>query len=163
MSADLGEGARRILCHSDVAPHARGDNDRPTSVLPPSIAAGVAAAHPFVSACRSLLARAPQSRPYRSTAQQSNWNAVRSTSSPASRRDPASLSDHADYNRARAIWNGMHDKRPALIAQCKSADDVRDAVTFASQHKLLVAVRGGGHSWPGKSVCEGGLMIDLRQ
>ena len=63
------------------------------------------------------------------------------------------LSDHADYDKARAIWNGMHDKRPALIAQCRSTEDVRHAVTFARERDLLVAVRGGGHSWPGKSVC----------
>jgi FAD/FMN-containing dehydrogenase len=61
------------------------------------------------------------------------------------------------------IWNGMHDKRPALIARCLNSADVTQAVTFARERELLVAVRGGGHSWPGKSVCEGGLMIDLSQ
>lgn len=71
------------------------------------------------------------------------------------------LSGHPAYNEVRRIWNGMHDKHPALIARCIDAQDVASAVTFARERDLLVAVRGGGHSWPGKSVCEGGLMIDL--
>ena len=76
---------------------------------------------------------------------------------------PVLLSGHADYDSARTVWNGMHDKRPALIARCMSSEDVSNAVTFARERNLLTAVRGGGHSWPGKSVCEGGLMIDLSQ
>jgi hypothetical protein len=76
---------------------------------------------------------------------------------------PVVLSGHPQYDSARAIWNGMHDKRPALIARCMSADDVSNAVSFAADNNVLVAVRGGGHSWPGKSVCEGGIMIDLSQ
>ena len=73
------------------------------------------------------------------------------------------LSGHPQYDTARSIWNGMHDRRPALIAQCANNDDVRHAVDFARDNNLLVAVRGGGHSWPGKSVCDGGIMIDLSQ
>ena len=76
---------------------------------------------------------------------------------------PVLLSEHPEYDTVRKIWNGMHDKRPALIARCVSAQDVTQAVTFARERELLVAVRGGGHSWPGKSVCDGGLMIDLAQ
>jgi FAD/FMN-containing dehydrogenase len=76
---------------------------------------------------------------------------------------PVMLSGHPQYDSARMIWNGMHDKRPALIARCVSAEDVGNAVSFARDNNLLVAVRGGGHSWPGKSVCDGGLMIDLSQ
>ena len=71
------------------------------------------------------------------------------------------LSGHPAYDNVRKIWNGMHDKRPALIARCNNAEDISQAVTFARERELLVAVRGGGHSWPGKSVCDGGLMIDL--
>ncbi|HWM26883.1 MAG TPA: FAD-binding oxidoreductase, partial [Woeseiaceae bacterium] len=71
------------------------------------------------------------------------------------------LSGHPAYDNVRKIWNGMHDKRPALIARCKDARDISNVVTFARERELLVAVRGGGHSWPGKSVCDGGLMIDL--
>jgi FAD/FMN-containing dehydrogenase len=74
---------------------------------------------------------------------------------------PVLLSGHPDYDGARKIWNGMHDKRPALIARCMTSEDVSNAVTFARERELLVAVRGGGHSWPGKSVCDDGLMLDL--
>ena len=65
------------------------------------------------------------------------------------------------YEAARRIWNGAFDRHPALIARCTSAADVIGAVQFAASHDLLVAVRGGGHSLPGYSVCEGGIMIDL--
>jgi FAD/FMN-containing dehydrogenase len=76
---------------------------------------------------------------------------------------PVMLSGHPQYDAARTIWNGMHDKSPALIARCLDSDDVSQAVSFARDNNLLVAVRGGGHSWPGHSVCDGGLMIDLSQ
>jgi FAD/FMN-containing dehydrogenase len=65
------------------------------------------------------------------------------------------------YDYARAVWNGMIDKRPALIARCEGASDVSHAMTFARERDLLVSVRGGGHSISGKAVNDGGLMIDL--
>jgi FAD/FMN-containing dehydrogenase len=65
------------------------------------------------------------------------------------------------YDSARRIWNGAFDKKPALIARCATAADVSQAVKFARAHDLVVAVRGGGHSLSGQSVCNGGLMIDL--
>jgi FAD/FMN-containing dehydrogenase len=65
------------------------------------------------------------------------------------------------YDRARKLWNGAFDRHPALIARCAGAADVIQAVQFAKAHALLVAVRGGGHSLSGQSVCDGGLMIDL--
>ncbi|MDH3617023.1 MAG: FAD-binding oxidoreductase [Gammaproteobacteria bacterium] len=74
---------------------------------------------------------------------------------------PVMLSGHPDYDGARKIWNGMHDKRPALIARCQNAEDICHAVDFARERNLLLAVRGGGHSWPGKSTCDDGMMLDL--
>ena len=71
------------------------------------------------------------------------------------------LSDMAGYDDARKIFNGMFDKRPALIARCAGAADVVRSVNFARARDLLVAVRGGGHSLSGQSVCDNGLMIDL--
>jgi FAD/FMN-containing dehydrogenase len=61
----------------------------------------------------------------------------------------------------RKVWNGMVDKHPALIARCAGTADVVDCVRFAREHDLLASVRGGGHNYAGKSVCDGGLMIDL--
>ncbi len=69
--------------------------------------------------------------------------------------------DHIGYEAARKVWNGMIDKRPALIVRCAGVNDVVRAVRLAREHNLLVSVRGGGHNIAGKSVCEGGLMIDL--
>ncbi len=65
------------------------------------------------------------------------------------------------YDRVRRIWNAMIDKRPALIARCSGTADVINSVNFAREHGLLISVRGGGHNFPGNSVCNDGLMIDL--
>src|SRR5688500_15523186 len=65
------------------------------------------------------------------------------------------------YENARKIHNGMIDRHPALIVRCAGVADVMTAVTFARDHNLAVAVRGGGHGVPGFAVCDGGLMIDL--
>src|SRR5919109_1645902 len=71
------------------------------------------------------------------------------------------LPGDASYDAARTVWNGMIDKRPALIARCAGTADVIHAVQFARTHRLLVSVRGGGHNVPGNAVCDGGLMINL--
>lgn len=65
------------------------------------------------------------------------------------------------YDEARKLFNGMIDKRPALIARCTSAEDVRLALAHAREHDLVVAVRGGGHSTAGHSCCEDGIVIDV--
>ena len=66
-----------------------------------------------------------------------------------------------DYDEARALYNGMIDKRPMLIARCTDAADVVAAVNYGRENKLLLAIRGGGHSGPGLGSCDGGLVIDL--
>ncbi len=68
---------------------------------------------------------------------------------------------HTSYENARKVWNGMIDKRPALIVRCDGVGDVVDAVRFAREHDLLASVRGGGHNIAGKALSDGGLMIDL--
>ena len=65
------------------------------------------------------------------------------------------------YEAARAVWNGMIDRRPALIAYCANRQDVIEAVHFSRTTGILTAVRSGGHNIAGASLCEGGLVIDL--
>ena len=65
------------------------------------------------------------------------------------------------YDRQRRVWNGSIDRHPALIARCESVSDVTAALRFGRRTDLPLAVRGGGHSFPGLSVCDGGLVLDL--
>jgi FAD/FMN-containing dehydrogenase len=65
------------------------------------------------------------------------------------------------YDDARAIWNGLIDRRPALIVQCTGAADVVDAVNFAREQGLLLSIKGGGHNVAGNAVNDGGLVVDL--
>jgi FAD/FMN-containing dehydrogenase len=67
----------------------------------------------------------------------------------------------AGYDRHRRVFNAMIDKHPALIARCTGVADVIGVVNFARRNELLVAVRGGAHSYSGNATCDGGLVIDL--
>jgi FAD/FMN-containing dehydrogenase len=68
------------------------------------------------------------------------------------------------YAAAKRVWNGMFDhKQPSMVVQCVSTADVVNAVNFARDRNLLVSVKGGGHSFPGKCTSDGGMMIDLSQ
>ncbi len=65
------------------------------------------------------------------------------------------------YESARRVWNGAVDRRPAFIVRCRDTTEVTAAVRFAARHGIPLAVRGGGHSIPGLSTCDGGVVIDL--
>ncbi|MGW1432310.1 FAD-binding oxidoreductase [Streptomyces sp. NPDC002431] len=81
-------------------------------------------------------------------------------------RDPAPPGHWLDpgdpgYDEARAVWNGMHDRRPVHIARCRTTADVSEALRYAAAQGLDVTVRGGGHNVGGSAVADGALMIDL--
>src|SRR5216684_8768993 len=69
--------------------------------------------------------------------------------------------DDADYDEARALYNGMIDKRPLIIARCADVADVIAAVNFGRDNDLRIAIRGGGHNGPGLASVDDGLVIDL--
>src|SRR5712671_4604141 len=68
---------------------------------------------------------------------------------------------NSGYDDARKLWNGMLDRRPAVIARPRSSAEVAAAVGYARQNGFKIAVKGGGHSVPGYSMCDGGFVIDL--
>jgi len=69
--------------------------------------------------------------------------------------------DHNEYNNVRALFNGLIDKHPAVIVQCRNDADIAVSIAFAREHGLEIAVRGGGHNVGGRACVEGGMMIDL--
>ena len=76
-------------------------------------------------------------------------------------RGPVLDRDSLEYDQARKLYNGMIDKKPLMIARCSDVADVIEAVNFGREHKLLIAIRGGGHNGPGLASCDDGLVIDL--
>ena len=76
-------------------------------------------------------------------------------------RGPLLLPGQPGYEEARRVLNASIDRHPALVVQPSGTADVRTAVSFARAHGLLLAVKCGGHSYSGKSTCEGGMQIDL--
>ncbi len=130
-----------------------------------SLATGIAASFPFISGCGE---KAPVATDADTSIRAVSLDGQELELERAAIRElgealngPVLLSNHPNYDSVRQVWNGMHDKRPALIVRAAGVDDVCEAVTFANERNLLLAVRGGGHSWPGKSVCEDGMMLDL--
>jgi FAD/FMN-containing dehydrogenase len=71
--------------------------------------------------------------------------------------------DHAGYDAARAVHNGLVDRKPALIVRARSVHDVVAALAFARSGGFEVSVRGGGHNVAGRAVADGGVMIDLAE
>jgi hypothetical protein len=71
------------------------------------------------------------------------------------------LPEDPGYDAARIVWNGLVDRRPAMVARCSDVEDVIAALRLAREHDLVVAVRSGGHSVGGFSTCDGGIVIDL--
>ncbi len=78
-------------------------------------------------------------------------------------RGPVLTPDDPSYDEARSIWNGLIDRRPALIVQCSGAADVVDAVNFAREQGLALSIPAGGHNVAGNAVNDGGIVIDLSQ
>jgi FAD/FMN-containing dehydrogenase len=71
------------------------------------------------------------------------------------------LPGESGYDEARAIWNGMFDRKPAIIVRCLRSKDVSESVKYAREHRLIIAVKGGGHNSAGNAACDDGMMIDL--
>src|SRR4051812_16872896 len=69
--------------------------------------------------------------------------------------------DHPEFDAARRVWNAIADRRPAAVVRAESEADVVATVRLVAEHGVLLAVRGGGHSLPGLSTCDDGIVLDL--
>lgn len=76
-------------------------------------------------------------------------------------RGPVLLPGEAGYDDSRTVWNGMIDRKPALVARCLGNADVIECVRFAREHDLLLCIKGGGHNIAGLAVADGALMLDM--
>jgi FAD/FMN-containing dehydrogenase len=132
-----------------------------------TLAASVAAAYPFLAACGEKAKVATEADTSIAAVSLDGADIELSKAQilefGEAMNGPVLLADSPGYNNARKIWNGMHEKHPAMIARCQNTQDITNAVNFARDNNLLLAVRGGGHSWPGYSTCNGGLMLDLAE
>jgi len=70
---------------------------------------------------------------------------------------------HPEYEQSRRVWNAMIDRYPGVVARCRTVADVVVAVNWAREHKVPIAVRGGGHNVAGKATCDGGIVIDFAE
>ncbi len=68
---------------------------------------------------------------------------------------------HSDYDKYRKLWNGISDRQPAAIVRARSVSDVIKTIQIAGKSGALIAVRCGGHSLPGHSSCDGGVVLDM--
>lgn len=80
---------------------------------------------------------------------------------PSSFKLPPVLPGSTDYETARRVWNAAHDLHPAAVIRCSTTDEIAAGVRYAAGQRLPLAVRGGGHSFPGYGCCDGGIVLDL--
>ena len=90
------------------------------------------------------------------------WDATAVQELRRSVRGEVLTREDAGYETHRRVWNGSIDRHPGVIVRCAGSDDIRAAVAFGREHDLPIALRGGGHSFPGLSTCDDGVLVDLR-
>ncbi|HCS47272.1 MAG TPA: FAD-binding oxidoreductase, partial [Candidatus Aminicenantes bacterium] len=76
-------------------------------------------------------------------------------------RGPMFTPGDVGYDESRTVWNGMIDKRPAVVVRCLGTADMITCVQFAREHELLLCLKGGGHNIAGLATADGALMLDM--